>query len=118
MSPKPVPEISVEEFAKKLQSQDQFILLDVRETWELDFARIIDNRLENLAMSRLANDGVKALQDLASSHDSEIYVLCHHGIRSADVTGWLVSQGWKNVLSVSGGIDEYARKVDSSVGFY
>jgi rhodanese-related sulfurtransferase len=118
MPSKKIPEITVEEFAKKLQSQDQFILLDVRETWELDFARIIDNRLENLAMSRLANDGVKALPDLARSHESEIYVLCHHGIRSADVTGWLVSQGWKNVLSVSGGIDEYARKVDSSVGFY
>jgi rhodanese-related sulfurtransferase len=118
MHSKTIPEITVEEFAKKMQSQDQFILLDVRETWELDFARIIDNRVENLAMSLLAIEGVKALPELAKSHELEIYVLCHHGIRSADVTGWLVSQGWKNVLSVSGGIDEYARMVDSSVGFY
>jgi predicted sulfurtransferase len=31
---------------------------------------------------------------------------------------WLAQQGYKNVINVSGGINEYARKVDSSVGFY
>lgn len=118
MPSRTIPEINVEELSIKLHSQDQFILLDVRETWELDFAKIIDNRLKNLAMSRLAIEGLEALPELARSHNSEIYVLCHHGTRSADVTGWLVSQGWKNVFSVSGGIDEYAKKVDSSVGFY
>jgi rhodanese-related sulfurtransferase len=34
------------------------------------------------------------------------------------VTGWLIQQGYKNVINVSGGIDAYARKVDSSVGLY
>jgi len=34
------------------------------------------------------------------------------------VTGWLIQQGYKNVTNVSGGIDAYARQVDSSVGFY
>jgi rhodanese-related sulfurtransferase len=118
MSPKPVPEISVEEFAKKLRSQDRFIVLDVRETWELDFARIVDDRLENLPMSRFAIEGVKALPDLAKQTEAEIYVLCHQGIRSTDVTGWLVAQGWRKVFSVAGGIDDYARNVDSSVGLY
>ena len=101
-----------------MQSQDQFILLDVREPWELDLAKIMDSRLEILAMSRLANEGIKALPELAKSHGAEIFVLCHQGVRSADVTGWLVSLGWMNVFSVAGGIDEYARRVDSSVGFY
>ena len=47
-----------------------------------------------------------------------VYVLCHHGNRSMQVTGWLIQQGFKNVINVSGGIDAYARAVDSSVGFY
>jgi predicted sulfurtransferase len=34
------------------------------------------------------------------------------------VTAWLNQQGWKNATNVRGGIDEYARKVDSSVGLY
>jgi predicted sulfurtransferase len=34
------------------------------------------------------------------------------------VTMWLAQQGWKNIFNVRGGIDEYARKVDRSVGLY
>jgi rhodanese-related sulfurtransferase len=44
--------------------------------------------------------------------------MCHHGNRSAQVAAWLAQQGWKNVFNVRGGIDEYARKIDNSVGFY
>jgi rhodanese-related sulfurtransferase len=113
-----VPLINVEELATKFQSHDQFILLDVREVWELDLAKIMDDRLNVLPMSRLSAEGIIALPESAKSQDAEIFVLCHHGARSADVTNWLASQGWKNTFSVAGGIDEYARKIDGSVGFY
>jgi len=113
-----IPEITVEELSKKLKSQDQFILLDVRELSELEYAKITDARLEVAPMSRLGREGMGMLSESAKSQTATIYVLCHHGARSAQVTGWLASQGWKNVLSVQGGINEYARKIDSSVGFY
>ena len=113
-----VLEISVETLAEKLKSQEKFVLLDVRETWELNLAKIGDARLEVAPTSHLANEGLVALPESVRSRDAEIYVMCHHGVRSADVTGWLASQGWKKVFSVAGGIDEYARKVDSSVGMY
>ncbi len=112
------PEIRVEELAGRLKSSDPFILLDVREPWELDIAKIADGRLRVRPMSRLAKEGLQALQDLAESPGVEIYVLCHHGVRSADVTKWLSFNGWTNVFSVAGGIDEYARKIDQSVGMY
>src|ERR1700690_3262327 len=118
MSTNSVREVSVEELAAKFKSGDRFILLDIRETWELDLAKITDDRLEVLPMSRLADEGIKVLPESAKSHQSEIFILCHHGVRSADVDKWLASQGWKNTFSVTGGIDEYARKIDSSVGFY
>lgn len=114
----PTREITVEELAKKLQSQDQFILLDVREAWELNLAKIKDQRLEILAMSHLAHEGVKALPEDVKSHEAEVYILCHHGVRSADVANWLRSNGWMNVFSIAGGIDEYARSIDRTVGFY
>ena len=44
--------------------------------------------------------------------------MCHHGIRSADVTRWLIKQGWKNSYSLEGGIAAYASEVDKSVGWY
>ena len=113
-----IPEITVEELSKKLKSQDQFILLDVREPSELEYAKIADARLEVSPMSRLGREGINTLSESAKSQTATIYVLCHHGSRSAQVTGWLASQGWANVFNVRGGIDEYARKVDRSVGMY
>ena len=113
-----LPEITVTDLSEKLRSQDTFILLDVREPHELGYARLTDSRLETTPMSRLARDGTKALSGSAQSQDATIYVMCHHGSRSAQVTAWLAQQGWKNVFNVRGGIDEYARAVDHSVGFY
>lgn len=113
-----VPEITVEQLAEKLRSPDGFILLDVREPWELAAAKIEDNRLVVAPMSGLAQAGLKALPESVRQKDAEIYVLCHHGSRSAQVTGWLASRGWTNIFSVAGGIEDYALKVDPSVGRY
>jgi rhodanese-related sulfurtransferase len=113
-----IPEISVTELSNRLNSKDEFILLDVREPHELNFARVEDSRLESTPMSRLAREGAKALSEAAQSQAATIYVMCHHGNRSGQVTAWLAQQGWKNVFNVRGGIDEYARQVDQSVGFY
>lgn len=113
-----VPEITVTDLSEKLQSDDKFILLDVREPNELDYVKLTDSRLEVTPMSQLARQGTKALPESAQAQDATIYVLCHHGSRSAQVTAWLAQQGWKNVFSVRGGIDEYARKIDRSIGFY
>lgn len=112
------PEITVSQLSEKLESDDPFILLDVRELHELDYARLTDSRLDVTPMSRLAQEGTEALSESAQSQDAIIYVICHHGSRSAQVTAWLAQQGWKNVFNVKGGIDEYARAVDQSVGFY
>jgi rhodanese-related sulfurtransferase len=113
-----IPEITVTELSDRLKSEDLFILLDVRELHELNFAKIMDSRLEITPMSQMAREGTNALSESAKSQDSTIYVMCHHGNRSAQVTAWLAQQGWKNVFNVHGGIDEYARQIDHSVGFY
>jgi rhodanese-related sulfurtransferase len=111
-------EITVTELSDKLKSEDKFILLDVREPHELNFAKLNDSRLEVTPLSRLAREGISALSDSAQAKDATIYVMCHHGSRSLQVTAWLAQQGWKNVFNVRGGINEYAQVVDSSVGFY
>lgn len=111
-------EITVTELNEKLQSDEKFILLDVRELAELNHAKIEDSRLHVTPMSRLANEGPAALPESVTKQDAPIYVMCHHGSRSMQVTSWLMGQGYKNVFNVSGGIDEFARRVDSSVGVY
>ena len=112
------PEITVTDLAEKLKSDEQFILLDVREPFELGYAKIEDDRLEVAPISRLSEQGPDALPESAKSQDATIYVICHHGSRSMQVTSWLSQQGWKNIFNVRGGVDEYARKIDSSIGLY
>jgi rhodanese-related sulfurtransferase len=112
------PEISVEQLAEKLKSPDGFILLDVREAWEVARAKIPDDRLVVQPMSELAQRGLDALHEPVRDKDAEIYVLCHGGVRSADVTNWLAAQGWTKVFSVAGGIEDYARRIDPGVGRY
>ena len=112
------PEITVTQLSEKLKSDEKFILLDVRELNELAQAKVEDSRLEVTPMSRLASEGPAALSESVRAQDVPVYIMCHHGSRSAQVTAWLAQQGYKNMINVSGGINEYASRVDSSVGFY
>jgi rhodanese-related sulfurtransferase len=118
MAPDVVPEISVRQFAEKLKTSSPFIVLDVREPWEVERVHLNDPRLACRPMSRIASEGLKALPDIARSLEAEIYVICHQGVRSAQVAMWLAARGWKHVFSVAGGIDEYARKIDKQLGRY
>lgn len=113
-----IPQISVTELSEKLKSDEKFILLDVRELSELAQAKIEDPRLEVAPLSRLGREGPTMLSEAIRSQQIPVYILCHHGNRSMQVTMWLLRQGYQNVFNVTGGIDEYAQMVDESVGMY
>jgi len=113
-----VPEITPLELAQKLAEENALVLLDVREEWELARACIKDERLVLAPMSALARKGLDALPDISKLNDAEIIVICHHGVRSAQVTGWLRQQGLRNVYSLAGGLEAYAIQVDDSIGRY
>jgi rhodanese-related sulfurtransferase len=40
--------------------------------------------------------------------DRETVVVCHHGVRSAQVAMYLASMGFEHVLNLSGGIDAWS----------
>lgn len=117
-NPYGAPEISVREVADKLAQAESFVLLDVRETYELQGATLPPGSFELAPLSELAARQTAALPNAAQDKNAEIVVFCHHGVRSAQVTAWLRQQGWSNVLSMAGGIDAYAREIDPSVGTY
>jgi rhodanese-related sulfurtransferase len=113
-----IPEISVQTLAEKLKTDEKFTLLDVREPWELNYAVLKDVRLINLPVSALQRQGREAFPAALRLPETEIIVLCHHGVRSANVTGWMLSNGWKNVVSLEGGMAAYAEEIDPAVGSY
>jgi rhodanese-related sulfurtransferase len=102
--------ISPVELKARIEKGDKLILLDVREQWEFDLAKLNGSTLIPLgtlpqSLSRL-------------SRESEIIAICHHGMRSADATNFLLQQGFPNVKNLVGGIDAWSTQVDGSVPRY
>lgn len=117
-NPYGAPEITVSEVAEKRENGEAFIIMDVREAHELKLATLGDV-VTLVPLSQLGARQLEALPpEVADNKDAEIVVLCHTGMRSGQVTAWLLQQGWTNVLSVAGGIDAYARQIDPDVGLY
>ncbi len=114
-----IPKISPVEMAERLKNGERLALLDVREVWEWSLSKLAFPQVVYLPLSILATQGEPALRTaLGEQHGAPLVVICHHGIRSAQVTVWLQSLGWKEVFSLSGGLEAYAQQVDASIGRY
>ena len=105
-----VSEISVSDLSKRIAEPNRPVVLDVREPQEIAIARF-PGALE-IPMGSIPS----RIDDL--DRDAEIFVLCHHGSRSAHVTDYLVEQGFTKVSNVTGGIDAWSLDVDPSVARY
>jgi rhodanese-related sulfurtransferase len=107
--------INVEELAVILTEENPEIqLIDVREENEAEIAFLPSFKLLPLSQYQQWESQIKTI----FNPDLETIVICHHGIRSANMCQWLVSQGFSKVKNVSGGIDAYAISIDSSISRY
>jgi rhodanese-related sulfurtransferase len=104
-------EITPEEVKKKREKGEAFTLLDVREPWEFETASLAGTKL--IPMGDVPS---RAHQEL--DPEEHIVVICHHGVRSMNVTSWLRQQGFEKAQSMQGGIDAWARRVDGNVPVY
>ena len=114
----PYDPLSVEALAQRLAAAEAEAgavqLIDVREPAEIELASLPG--FVNLPLSEFA-----AWSGTIHSRfecDRETIVLCHHGMRSAQMCGWLAQQGFSRLKNVTGGIDAYALMVDRSVPRY
>jgi rhodanese-related sulfurtransferase len=103
-------EISPSEAAELLNSGEAR-LIDVREPWEFQAARI-----EGSVLMPMGDVAGRAHQEL--DPDERLLVVCHLGQRSLSVAAWLREQGFEQAQSVAGGIDAWSKLVDPSVGRY
>lgn len=102
-------EISAAEAAELLR-ENKARLIDVREPWEV--ARVHVEGSDLIPMNEIP----ARRQEL--NPDERLLVMCHHGVRSMNVTGWLRNQGYEQAQSVRGGIDAWAVEVDPKIGRY
>ena len=112
-------QITVQELAERLASNHAenhgaLQLIDVRERDEVEIAAI--NGFTVLPLSEYD----QWASDFKEKFDPnvETLVLCHHGMRSAQMCQWLINQGFTNVKNISGGIDAYAYDVDPNMAKY
>jgi len=110
-----IPQISVEQLRQRMQESPEGLqLVDVREKQEIDLARL--EGFENLPLSQFAEWSEQI--STRFEPDVETLVLCHHGVRSAQMCKWLMSKGFTNVKNITGGIEAYSLLVDSSIPRY
>ena len=94
----------------EFDSDPNVILLDVREPHERAIASI--HGTLNIPMAQIP----ARLSELDRA--AAIVVMCHSGVRSLQVAGYLGQNGFADVSNLDGGIDAWSREVDPKVPRY
>ncbi len=103
-------DISARELAERLGLGNPPLLLDVREPHELEISHIDGAQL--IPLGQLAS----RLSELDTAQ--EMVVFCKAGTRSARALELLLSAGFRKVKNLHGGINEWAREVDTNLPVY
>ena len=90
--------------------RDNPLLLDVREPWEWETARIEGS--QHMPMREVP----ARLGEI--DPDREVVAICHHGGRSQQVAMFLEKNGFSKMHNLQGGVDAWSRTVDPAVPLY
>ena len=105
-----IPAISAHELKQKMDGCEAFELIDVREPFEYEIARIDGAKLIPLGEIAERTDELQ--------HELPIIVHCHSGARSAQAVQLLQQRGFRNVYNLEGGIDAWSDQIDPAVPKY
>ena len=103
-------EISPQDLKARMDRSEAPLLLDVRQDWETKLCRLPNAVHIPIEEIELRTDELDP--------ENDIVVYCHQGVRSAAVAEYLRQRGFKNVKNLAGGLDYWARTVDSSMRRY
>ena len=107
-----VPGITPQELRARLDAGDDLFILDVREPHEWGISN-----LENLGAILIPKGDVLArMGELDTA--KEMVVHCRSGVRSADVIRQLQGHGFSKMWNLEGGINLWAREIDTSLPTY
>jgi adenylyltransferase/sulfurtransferase len=104
-----VPTVTVEELKQQLDSKKDLFILDVREPHEYQICNLNGYLIP-------LGDLPKRVHELDSSRD--IVAHCRSGVRSGKAVAFLRQAGFKKVRNLTGGILEWADKIDPKMPKY
>lgn len=103
--------MTVHELKEKLdKGANDFVLIDVREPWEINVCSIP-------GATSIPMRAIPARYPELPK-DAELVLMCHHGVRSQQVAYFLERQGFTKLNNLSGGIAAWARDVDPKMPTY
>jgi molybdopterin/thiamine biosynthesis adenylyltransferase/rhodanese-related sulfurtransferase len=105
-----IPGMSPHELKRRMDAGDPFELIDVREPFEYEIARIGGAKL--IPLGEIA----ERLDELEP--EQPIIVHCHSGKRSAQAVRLLQQRGFAKVYNLEGGIDAWSEQIDPNVPQY
>lgn len=103
--------ITAKELQEKLENNESFILLDVREPFEANISNF-KQETTSIPYNQLG-EKVTSLEK-----DQEYIVFCRSGATSKDACTILKEAGFENIKSLKGGINDWAKKIDPSLPQY
>jgi adenylyltransferase/sulfurtransferase len=106
--------ITVQELKEKLDAGEDVFLLDVREPFEQYQSKIDYDNSALISVDELGS----RLNEIKDHKKDEIVCMCRSGSRSAKACGLLEKKGFKNVKNLKGGINQWAKEIDSSLPVY
>jgi adenylyltransferase/sulfurtransferase len=105
-----IPSITVEELKQKMDRGEKFVLLDVREPYEV--------AISNLPGSTLIPLGTLPRNVSRLAAGDEIVVYCRTGVRSAQAVDFLQKSGFPGARNLVGGINLWAARIDPKLPQY
>ncbi len=102
-------EITVKELKRKLDKQEDFQLIDVREEFEYEVSNLNG---ENIPLGGLLLEVGKI------ATDKPVIIHCRSGARSAAAVMQLEAQGFTQLYNLKGGIVAWAQEIDPNIPVY
>ena len=95
--------MNVQELKAKLNNDEDFLMIDVREPWEYEEFNL---GAELIPLGQIGS----AIEMYKDKKNHPIVVLCRSGVRSAMAQQMLIQAGFLNVKNLSGGILDWIQK--------
>jgi len=102
-------EITVQELKQKIDNNEDFQLIDVREPFEYEMSNLEG---ENIPLAGIVIEASKI------SRDKPVIMQCRSGARSAAAVAQLEQLGYTNVYNLAGGILAWAAEYEPDMRVY
>ena len=104
-----IPQLSVKELKRRIDSGEDVYILDVREPYEYRIAQIGGKLIPQTDVPNRLNE---------IDRDREVIVQCRSGVRSQRIAEFLKQQGYPRVVNLAGGILAWSDEIDPKVQKY